>query len=60
MTVKKKWGLGTAVSGAVFILIGIFAFAGKDVGIGQQIVLLIGLVLEGLGFRFVSPGNPPE
>ena len=60
LTTKKKWGLGTAVSGAVFIVVGILAFAGKEVGYAQQIVLFVGLILEGVGFRFVAPGVPPE
>jgi hypothetical protein len=59
LTQKKKWGLGTAISGAVLIFVGVFAFQGGDSPIVGQIVSMIGLVLEGLGFRFVAPGNPP-
>lgn len=58
MTGKKKWGIGTAVTGAVFILVGLFAFAGKDMVVLAQVVGIVGLVLEALGFRFVYPGDP--
>jgi len=59
MSLKKKWGLGTAITGAVFILVGLFAFTGTEVGMVGQIIGLVGLVLEALGLRFVYPGDPP-
>jgi len=60
MTVKKKWGLGTAITGAVFIVVGLFAFTGTDVGMVGQVIGIVGLVMGAIGLRFVYPGDPPE
>lgn len=58
MTAKKKWGLGTAITGVAFIVVGLFAFTGTDVGVAGQIIGVVGIVLEALGIRFLSPGSP--
>lgn len=60
MSKKKKWGIGTAITGAVFIIVGLFAFTGADTGTLGQVIGVVGLVLEALGFRFVFPGEPIE
>ncbi len=60
MTVKKKWGLGTAITGGIFIVVGLFAFTGADVGMVGQVIGIVGLVMGALGLRFVYPGDPPE
>jgi len=60
MTAKKKWGLGTAITGGAFIVVGLFAFTGQDIGVVGQVIGVIGLVLGALGLRYVYPGDPPE
>ncbi len=57
---RKKWGLGMVVSGLLFLLVGIFAFAGIDAPDWITTVTAVaGSVLNVIGVALVLPGNTP-
>ena len=59
LTKRKKWGISAIVSGVASIVVGVFAVAGAEAVIALQVLGLLGMVLEALGFFLVFPGDPP-
>jgi len=55
MSTKKKKGLGLILTGAAFLVVGIFTIGSSVPHFLPQLFVIIGLIAKSLGIVFVYP-----